>query len=161
MKRMTGYLCLLTAVSLEASANTDTMASELKELRSEKRRIAAVANELGALARSSHINSWETHAIALEQMKELVNKSGARIARLQNMAGSSSQVQELRAQLAAVANQVTVLKQQINENRLAIRMPTYYWEAMKLVRTAEQSQTIAEQVISAALARGPSTQAAD
>lgn len=161
MKRMTGYLCLVTAFSLTASANTDRLAGELKELRSEKRQIAAAANELGALARSSHINSWETHAIALSQMKELINRSGARIARLEANAGGSAQVSELRDQLGAVAKQVTVLKQQINENRLAIRKPSYYREAMKLVRTAEQSQAIAEQIIRAALSRGPASQTAD
>ncbi|NWF85782.1 MAG: hypothetical protein HXY18_18345 [Bryobacteraceae bacterium] len=161
MKRITGYLCLLAAVSLTATANTDTLAGELKELRSEKRRIADAANELGALARTSHINSWETHAIALEQMKELINRSGARIARLQNLAGGSAQALELREQLAAVAKHVTELKQQINENRLAIRMPAYYWEAMKLVQAAEQSQAAVERVMNAALSRGAAKQAAD
>lgn len=161
MKRMTGYLCLLTAFSLTASANMDKLAGELKDLRSEKRQIAVAANQLGALARTAHINSWETHAVALDQLKELINRSGARIARLQANAGNSAQVLELREQLAAVAKQVTVLKEQINENRMAIRMPSYYWEAMKLVRTAERSEAMAEQIISAALSRGSMSQTAD
>lgn len=74
MKHITGYVCLLTAVWLTASAYTDTLERELKELRSEKRRITDAANDVGALARAAHIDSCEAHAIALDQMKELISR---------------------------------------------------------------------------------------
>jgi hypothetical protein len=161
MKRLMGFVCLFAAMSIGVSANSDKLAAELKELRSEKKRIAVMANELGSLARGQHITSWETHSLALQNLKEQINRSGRRLAAIQSSAGASVQVSALRDELAAVARQVNAIKQSINDNRLVTRMPSYYSDVMKLVDLAERSEKVAEKVIAAALAAPSATQTTD
>lgn len=161
MKNVTGFVCLLVAGALTASASSDRTAEDWKQLRSEKRRIATVANELSVLARANHLTSWETHTIAMIELRQLVNSSGQRIVRLQSSGVSPAQLEEIRKNLAAVAMQLTSLKQAVNENRLATRMPAYYDGVMKLVQNAEESRKVADRVVSAALSGTATTTTAD
>lgn len=151
MKTMTGFVCLFTMLSINGFASSASVATELKELRAEKRRIADAANQLGALARVQHLTSWETHALVLSELKSLINSSGRRIERIQNIAGPSLEVDPLRDQLSQVAAHVTRLKERMNDNRLVVRMPFYYTEVQKLVRAAEQSEVAAERLMASAL----------
>lgn len=151
MKKFAGILCLFATMSFTASATSNQLASEWKELRSEKRRIVNVANELGALARNGHLTSWETHTLNLQVLKELVNSSGQRLARIQSASGNAAEVAELSRQLAVVASHVTELKRSINDNRFAIRTPAYFTTAMKLASSAEASRASTEKVIASSL----------
>lgn len=161
MKRMTGLVCLLAAMSAGAFANTDKLAAELKELRAEKKRIAVMAQDLGSLARGQNIISWETHAVALQSLREQINETGQRIARIQSQPGAPAQVATIREELAAVARQVAAIKQSMNQNRLVTRMPSFYNDVMQLVALAEKSESVAQRVITAALNSSSSTQTSD
>lgn len=161
MKKLAGILCLFVTMSVTASANSNQLASEWQELRSEKRRIVSVAHELGSLARSGHLTSWETHSLNLRILKDLVNSSGQRIARIQASSGNATQLSELSRQLAVVANHVTELKRSINDNRLAIRTPSYFTTAMKLASSAEAARTSTETVVASVLSSPPADPAAE
>ncbi len=161
MKKLMGVFCLFATVTFTASANNGQLSSEWKELRSEKRQIANVANELGALARNGHLTSWETHSLNLQILKDLVNSSSQRIARIQAASGNAAQLSDLAKQLAVVANHVTDLKLSLNDNRLAVRTPSYYMTAMKLVSSAEASRANTEKVVASMLNARPAVQTAD
>jgi hypothetical protein len=161
VKKLAGILCVLTTMSVTASANSNQLASEWKELRSEKRQIVNMAHELGALARNGHLNSWETHSLNLQALKELVNSSGQRIARIQASSGNAAQLSELSRQLAVVAHHVTELKRSINDNRFAIRTPTYFATAMRLASSAEASRTSTEKFVASVLNASPADPAAE
>lgn len=147
MRKITGIFCLFTAITASASASSFNLSAELKELTGEKRRIADIANELGALARTSHINSWQTHATVLSNLKDVINASGRRIQRIQEQGGASVDVNSVRSELANVAKQVQSLKESLAEDQNAIRMPAYYTAVMNLVRSAETSQVVAERLL--------------
>jgi hypothetical protein len=160
MKKLTGALCLFLAATFTASASNDKTAEDWKQLRAEKRRIADIAGELGALARNNHLTSWETHSLRLSELKTLINSSGERVARLAVNNGSSPQLNEIRQQLAEAANRVIGLKAAIADSRLATRTPTYYSDVMKFVSVAERNEAAAGKLIASALA-SQSSQSAD
>lgn len=161
MKNFVGILCVLTTMSFTALANTNQLASEWKELRAEKRQIVSMAHELGTLARNGHLTSWETHSITLQVLKNLVNSSGQRIARIQASSGDAAQLSELSRQLAVVAHHVTELKSSINDNRFAIRTPSYFTTAMRLASSAEASRTSTDRIVASVLNATPAEPAAE
>jgi len=161
MRKITGILCLLAGLTTTASANSFNLGQELKALTGEKRRIADLANELGSLARTSHINSWQTHATTLSNLKDVVNASGRRIQRIQEQGGSSVDVTSVRSELSNVAKQVQSLKESLNENQNAIRMPAYYTSVMNLIRSAETSQVVAEKLLASAMGAPSATRTTD
>ncbi len=161
MRKITGILCLLAGLTSVASANSFNLGRELKDLAGEKRRIADLANELGALARTSHINSWQTHAMTLADLKDVINASGRRIQRIQEQGGSTVDISSVRSELANVAKQVQALKESLSENQNAIRMPSYYTSVMSLVRSAETTQVVAEKLLASAKSAPSSSRASD
>lgn len=128
---------------------------ELKDLRADKRALAAEAGNLGALARVQHLSTWESHADRLTAMRELVNRSGKRIARLESegqlTAAQREAVKAMREHLSPVAAQTEALIAKINESRVSTRFPAFHGEVQKLVAAAERSAQAADRAVEVAL----------
>lgn len=128
---------------------------ELKSLRADKKALAAEAGSLGALARAQLISSWESHADRLTAIRELVNRSGERIAWLENhgqlTAAQREAVKAMREHLSPVAAQTAALIERISGSRMSIRFPAFYGEVQKLVAAAERSAQAADRAVEVAL----------
>lgn len=158
MKKLTLGVCLvaLSAMAPAYGMTRDGAAteSELKELRADKLALAAEAGTLGTLARVQHLTAWESHAQVLSNMKELVNRSGARLDRLEKAPLTATQrdaVKSMREHLAPVAAGTQALIGKINSSRLTTRFPAYYGEVQLLVAAAERSARTADRAVEVAL----------
>lgn len=158
----------LTAVLPSAYGNNlsgSEVERELKDLRSDKLALAVEAGTLGAMARVHHLTSWESHAQALSNMRQLVNRSGARIEKLEKNGqltmAQRDAVKAMRVHLEPVAAQTEALIGKINESRFFVRRPAFYREAQQLVAAAERSASNADRAVELALNGGTAAASGD
>jgi hypothetical protein len=168
MTKMMLGVCLLAAASVQnVAANNAASAPsgkaierEMRDLRADKLALSAEAGTLGSLARVHHLTAWESHSIQLGNVRDIVNRSGARLAKLEaaNEALTQRQREALRTvkeQLAPVAAQTSTLMRKLKEDQRFIRFPEYFNEVQKLVAAAERTAQTADRAIEVAFSGQP------
>jgi hypothetical protein len=176
MKNLTGYVCLLamTAGVPVALANNvgagavsqPAVERELRDLRAEKKALMRDVATLGAAARMAHIGSWEMPTMTLTVARDRINRSGARLARLEARgesltAAQKAAVSALTQELRPVAEQTEALISKLNENQNYVRSASYYTEVQTLVAAAERTSKTADKMVEVALNGGSSAPAGD
>lgn len=176
MKNLTGYVCLLAMTAGVPAAVANNVGSgavsqpaverELKELRAEKKALMRDVATLGAAARMAHIGSWEMPSMTLAMARERINRSGARLAKLEAhgeslTAKQKAAVSALTQDLRPVAEQTQALITKLNENQNYVRSASFYTEVQTLVAAAERTSKTADQVVELALSSAATAQSGD
>lgn len=106
--------------SIGVREESSQLAQTLEQARAEAAELARDADETESLIRSDV--SWQTHAVALERVKEHVNNMGRIIQRLEQERSSGSELQELAVDrisplLKELAANTTAAINYLNQNK--------------------------------------------
>lgn len=154
-------LCTSTAVANSRSAfDAQETARQLKELRSNKRALTTKLDELSALARSQHLVSWQSKAIVLDAVKDLVNRSARNVRSLEMHFGAlpaakRAAVEGIAAELAAIAPEVNQLLNDVRENQLVAAQPGYGARIIALSNRAIEARKTTDRLVQTALSARP------
>lgn len=139
-----------TSTATRTGARSGEMSRLLSDIRADKN---AIANELEALAAASGnplLISWETHAVKLGMVREMMNRIDRNLNRLDSMAANNSSVEtaavaRLRSELAPLARQIEAAIRALDDNRLVVRSPAYVRQLNQLARNSRQKHKVLQQ----------------
>lgn len=160
-------VCASTAAANSHSTfNTRETARQLKDLRSDKRALATKLNELAALARNHHLVSWQSKAVLLEEVRELVNRSARQVRQLEQQFESMppakrAAVETVKSELAAISPEVGRLMTELRENQLVSLQWDYSSRIIALSNRAIEARKATDIVVQAALTAQPGTMPSD
>lgn len=139
-----------SALSMQEAAQT------LQELRSDKRALATKLDELNALARNNHLTSWQSHAVVFDEVREIINRAGRKLSRLEAgmdmlSAGKQNAAGAIRADLARIAPEVQALMSEIREFQLITLRPDYTARVRALSDRAVEARKNTDRAVRMAL----------
>lgn len=160
-------VCASTAAANSHSTfKTRETARQLKDLRSDKRALATKLNELAALARNHHLVSWQSKAVLLDEVRELVNRSARQVRQLEQQFESMppakrAAVETVKSELAAISPEVGHLMTELRENQLVSLQWDYSSRIIALSNRAIEARKATDIVVQAALTAQPGTMPSD
>jgi hypothetical protein len=150
-------LCASTAAANSHSASdAQETARQLKELRSNKRALTTKLDELSALARNQHLVSWQSKAIVLDAVRDLVNRSARNVRSLEMQfevlpEAKRAAVEGIAAELSAIAPEVNQLLNDLRENQLVSVQPGFGARIIAVSNRATEARKTTDRLVRTAL----------